>query len=82
MKSIAFAMAALMAYGPLVLAQTDEGDEAKIATTSAAKRRSYAGGRDEQELTVQTTLPQTTRMPEAPKAPVAPVPESDSDSHD
>ena len=62
-------------------AQADDNDEARSAAEKAKHRR-YPGGRDEQELTVQTVLPVMTRYPEAPKVPTAPAPESDTDTHD
>lgn len=48
-------------------AQTEESEETRLAAEKA-KRRHYAGGKDEQELTVQAVLPQPSRYPADPKA--------------
>ncbi len=47
-------------------AQTDESEESRQASEKA-KRRRYAGGKDEQELNVQALLPVTSRYPVDPK---------------
>lgn len=47
---------------------TNETVEATMAASLAAeraKKRNYPGGRDEQDLTVQASLPQPARAPEA-----------------
>jgi hypothetical protein len=45
---------------------SDEDDEVQsLPSADRAKRHLYPGGRDEQELTVQATLPQPTRNPES-----------------
>ena len=68
-------------FGVHALSQGEESDEARVAAEKA-KHRKYPGGRDEQELTVQAALPQSTRNPEAPKVQTVPPPESDTDTHD
>jgi hypothetical protein len=52
----------LMTTG-LAHAQTEETEEGRLSSEKA-KRRHYAGGRDEQELTVQVVLPVPTRYPQ------------------
>lgn len=51
-------------------AQMDETEEARLSAEKA-KRRHYAGGKDEQELTVQAVLPVPTRYPQDVKASAA-----------
>ncbi len=74
-------VAATSVVASFAQSQPEETDEARAAMEKAKHRR-YPGGRDEQELTVQTVLPVVTRYPESPKAAVAPTPESDTDIHD
>lgn len=60
-------MGLIVIGGVAVQAQTDESEEARQATEKA-KRRHYAGGKDEQELTVQAVLPVASRYPLDPKS--------------
>lgn len=48
-----------------VLAQAE--DEESSITAERAKNRRYSGGRDEQDLTVQASLPLPTRNADAPR---------------
>ncbi len=57
----------VVAIAGSAVAQTEESEEARLAAEKT-KRRHYAGGKDEQELTVQAVLPQATRYPADPKA--------------
>jgi|GEM_PF-4488032 len=57
----------VLAIAGSAVAQTEESEEARLAAEKT-KRRHYAGGKDEQELTVQAVLPQPTRYPADPKA--------------
>jgi hypothetical protein len=59
----------VLVFAGSAFAQNDETEEARL-NAEKAKRRHYAGGKDEQELTVQAVLPQPTRYPADPK-PVA-----------
>lgn len=49
------------------LGADDDDDEPAVTSTTVdkAKRRLYVGGRDEEELTVQASLPQPVRSPDA-----------------
>lgn len=69
--SAVFCFALVTSLAEVALAQNEDSDDSRI-TAEKAKHRKYPGGRDEQELTVQATLPQTSHYPEAPKAAVAP----------
>lgn len=62
----------------------EEDDDASFGSVKSApdkaRRRLYPGGRDEEELTVQASLPMPVRSPDA--VPGAPGAEEDSGSHD
>jgi hypothetical protein len=61
------ALMGLVVFGGIsVHAQSDESEESRQASEKA-KRRRYAGGKDEQELTVQVVLPAPSRYPVDPK---------------
>jgi hypothetical protein len=64
-------------------AQMDETEEARL-NAEKAKRRHYAGGKDEQELTVQAVLPVPTRYPQdvKPAAAGAAKEQTQDDLHD
>ncbi len=60
----------------------DDSEEAR-QNAEKAKRRHYAGGKDEQELTVQATLPSPTRYPQdVTKATGAAKPVEQEDARD
>ncbi len=63
--------------GSNAFALIDDLDEEPQAPTAAvasnkASNRSYAGGREEQDLAVQPSLPQPSRSPDGVAQPVAP----------
>lgn len=63
-------------------ASEDESIEAGLAASAQAdraRRRAYLGGSDEQELTVQASLPQPLRNPDALPTPPKNAPKPSAD---
>jgi hypothetical protein len=71
----------ILAKSPLARAADDEDkDQPGVSQNGIEKthRRNYVGGRDEEELTVQSALPQPVRNPDA----VPGAPSDGESSHD
>ena len=69
--------------GRAFAASDEDGDEDSVKTVHAASgekvhRRQYPGGRDEEDLTVQTSLPQPVRSPDG----VPGAPDASAAAHD
>lgn len=69
MSKLNFNLALILGlFVAVVLASTGyaQGDEDETTQVKKVTRK-YAGGQDEQPLTVQTSLPLSTRYPDAPR---------------
>ena len=65
--AVLFSSVMAVKFVSVARAQNEESEEAR-QTAEKAKRRHYPSGRDEQELTVQASIPMTSRYPVDPKA--------------